>query len=250
MPVAIRGLRVAAEGRDGPVGSRCGGVPLGHRKGRYGVWLGAGGVWPGRGSTVVAIRAAHGSSCRVRRRAAEVRYSTSTYPGLTLFFSALKLPLPFCRTCLSLYHLDPHLPVVAYRAVLEALRCHGVEAALHKQGSIWRVRGGHFVYAEDALLTMSLNMESEGLPMDPDCVPHVTLLFKSPFTPAHANEVLHTARRLGLTSRVSSGTSGSNESAVLAAPAADIAGGTRALYAWHVPATASFEACLESFWTS
>ncbi|CAE7948654.1 unnamed protein product, partial [Symbiodinium sp. KB8] len=48
------------------------------------------------------------------------------------------------------------------RAVLEALRCHGVEAALHKQGSIWRVRGGHFVYAEDALLTMSLNMESEG----------------------------------------------------------------------------------------
>ncbi|CAE7778653.1 unnamed protein product [Symbiodinium sp. CCMP2592] len=134
------------------------------------------------------------------------------------------------------------------RAVLEALRCHGVEAALHIQGSSWRVRGRHLVYAEDALLTMSLHMESDGLPMDPDCVPHVTLLFKPPFTPAHANEVLRTAWHLGLTSTAS--TCGSNEPAVLAAPAADIAGGTRALYAWQVPATASFQACLESFWTS
>ena len=134
------------------------------------------------------------------------------------------------------------------RTVLEALQHSGVDVAMQLQGSTWQLQGGHLVYAEDALLALTLHVGSDSLPMDPACLPHTTLLFKPPFTPAHANEVLRAALFAGLLADAPC--EGSGESAVFAVPAVEVAGRTLTLYAQRVPATVVFGACLDSFWAS
>ena len=133
------------------------------------------------------------------------------------------------------------------RAVMESLQRFG--DVLQGQGSSWRVRGGHLVYAEDALLVLSLYMEPDSPPQDPDCLPHTTLLFKEPFTPAHANDVLRAAWCVGLLADAPLSQT-NNEAVILAAKEVEVAGRMLTLYAQRVPSTVVFESRLEAFWSA
>ncbi|CAK8986963.1 Uncharacterized protein SCF082_LOCUS840 [Durusdinium trenchii] len=73
------------------------------------------------------------------------------------------------------------------RAALQA--CEAAESAWLLEGSEWELHTAHLIYLEGALLVMSLRVP-EHLPMDPGCLPHVTLLSRPPFAPLHASEVL------------------------------------------------------------
>lgn len=74
----------------------------------------------------------------------------------------------------------------------------GAMLALELEGSLWRVRATHLVYAYRAALVAVVKVEDFSLPLEPDAIPHVTLLVRPPFPPSRARAVLAAATTAGL----------------------------------------------------
>eukprot|EP00747_Dinoflagellata_sp_TGD_P068410 gnl/TRDRNA2_/TRDRNA2_155699_c0_seq2.p1 gnl/TRDRNA2_/TRDRNA2_155699_c0~~gnl/TRDRNA2_/TRDRNA2_155699_c0_seq2.p1 ORF type:complete len:158 (+),score=36.52 gnl/TRDRNA2_/TRDRNA2_155699_c0_seq2:617-1090(+) len=80
----------------------------------------------------------------------------------------------------------------------EELLAPDARRALELEGTKWPVRPLHLVYAAGALLVATLEVTADGLPTEPDCIPHVTLLTRRPFGPVDANDALDAALSAGL----------------------------------------------------
>jgi len=122
----------------------------------------------------------------------------------------------------------------------------GALQALKMEGSLWALSVTHLVYAEGALLVAALKLDSgsDKLPLDPGCIPHVTLLSRHPFTPADASEVLLRAAESGLLhSEVTS-----DGLAIASLPQAAVAGAETDIFVQPLASTRPLEARLESFW--
>lgn len=123
--------------------------------------------------------------------------------------------------------------------------------ALSLEGSTWPLRPTHLLYAHGAMLVAALEVTRSGLPLEPGCWPHATLLTRLPFLPSNARELLDKASADGLfdASRVSGGSSASQP--ILALPRVRLAGNWVDLYVqpwpWPDGIATQLEARLQRF---
>jgi len=135
------------------------------------------------------------------------------------------------------------------------VRFGGQEAqnALELEGTTWSVRPSHLVYAEGALLAVTLEVvvgDGRILPTDPNSIMHSTLLVRPPFTAGRAQAVLRRALAAGLLDPCRSSSSPEEEGTIFMLPQAAAGCATGDLYVQRITNNVvPLEGCLESFWS-
>lgn len=123
----------------------------------------------------------------------------------------------------------------------------GAVGALELEGSRWHVRPTHLLCAEGALLVAAVEVLDATLPMEPGCLPHVTLLVCHPFMPGDARGLVAHAAAAGL---LEPDAGAGEEATLLAVPQVPVGGSIRDLYVQRLlPGVAPLlQGRLESFW--